>query len=296
MSRRNLINLVLLIAVVALILVVIYKPGKEDDSNKKIVTVDKANITQIKIERTGNQDITFALQEGHWHMLTPYNLKANKIKVESLLDLLGYTYHARYAMADLDAKQYGLDIPRTKITFNNEYKFEFGTTEPLNKYRYIRYQQALYLTDDYYHHRTLGAPTTFLDHALLDDKSNITKIELPNLTLTLQDAKWEAKPKPEKFSNDQANELIDHWKHSHAIEMLAYPPVKGTGQIRIYLDNSATDNTQGPIRFDIFTINDEFYLGRKDLNIAYKLAKEQRRDLLQLPPIIETPASKPAAE
>jgi len=288
LSKRNLINLALALIVIALVLVVIYTPGKDEPSTK-IIQTDTPSITSIKIERIGNQAISFLLEDKDWQMLEPFAMKANKIKVESLLDLLEYNYHARYdlaQLADLDAKQYGLDIPRTTITFNEKHKFEFGSTEPLNKYRYIRYQDTLYLTDDFYYHRILGSATTFLDHALIDKKHKITKIELPGLTLTLKDAKWQAKPKPKKYSNDQANELVDHWTLSHAIEIHSYPPARGTGQVRIHLEGGAT-----PILFDIFTFNDEFFLGRKDLNIAYKLAAEKRRDLLQLPPPINPDAA-----
>ena len=291
MSSRNLLNLVLVVVVVALVLIVVYEPGKQEEASRLISNVDKALVTEISIERIGNSPIILSLVDKQWQMQAPYKMKANKIKAESLLDLLAYNYHARYDMAELDAKLYGLDLPRTTITFNKEYKFEFGSTEPLKNNRYIRFQNILYLTDDYFYHRILGAATSFLDHELLDAKLNITKIELPGLTLSLNDAKWEARPKPAKYSNDQANELVDHWKHSHAIEMLAYPPAKGTGQVRIY-----EDENKEPIRFDIFTLNDEFYLGRKDLNIAYKLANEKRRDLLQLPPAIETPAADPAVK
>jgi len=290
-SSRNLLNLVLFIVVVALILVVVFKPGKEDEDMRRLSSLDKNLVTELTIERTGNPKIQFKKVENQWKMISPYNLKANSIKLESLLDLLDYEYKARYDMAELDSKQYGLDIPRTTITFNNTNKFEFGTTEPINKYRYIRHQGGLYLTDDYYYHRVLGNASSFLDHALLDNEVNITKIEIPGLSLTMKDGKWLAQPKPEKFSNDQANELIEHWKHSHAIEMLAYPPVKGTGQVRLYIDKK-----ESPLRFDIFSFNDEFYLGRADLKIAYKLAKEQRRDLLTLPPAINTPDSKPATK
>ena len=286
LSPRNLLNLVLLLVVVALILVVVYKPGKEEEENRKLSTLDKAAITEIIIERTGNPKIQLGKTNNQWHMYTPYIVRANNIKIESLLDLVEYQYHGRYEMAELDPKEYGLDKPRTTITFNGEYKFEFGTTEPINKYRYIRYQDTLYLTDDYYYHRVLGKSTSFLDHALLDKEIKINKIEIPGLTLSMDNDRWNANPRPKKFSHDQANELIDHWKHSHGIEILDYPPARGTGQVRIY-----TENKPAPLRFDIFNINDEFYLGRADLKIAYKLAKEKRRDLLTLPPPIETPAN-----
>lgn len=281
LSKRGLINIGLAVAVIVLIGVLIYKPGKQDESEKIITAIDKATIKTISIQRTGNPDISFILDDKGWHMVKPHAIKANKIKLESLLDLLNYKYHARYDLAGLDKKKYGLDKPRTTITFNNNYKFEFGTTESINKHRYIRYQNQLYLTDDYYYHRVLGKPTSFLDHALLATDNNITRIDLPGLSLTMQDGKWLAKPRPKQFSNDQANELIDHWKHAHAIEMVDYPPVRGTGTVLVYINKRST-----PVRFDIFSFNDEFYLGREDLKIAYKLEREKRRDLLKLPPPI----------
>jgi hypothetical protein len=282
-SSRNLLNLFLLIIVITLVLIVIFKPGK-DEEIRQITSLEKDLVTEIKIERTGKQPIHFELKDNEWYMLEPYQLEANKIKVESLLDLLDYKYHTRYDMVELDAKKFGLDKPRATLTFNKLDKFEFGTTETLNNYRYIRYQDMLYLTNDYFYHRILGNPTTFLDHALIDNDKKITKLALPGLTLTLNNGKWEATPEPENYNNDRANELIDHWRHTHGIEIVTYPPAKGTGQIKIFFD----DNSQ--IGFDIFTLNDEFYLGRKDLNIAYKLAREKRRDLLRLPPAIEAAA------
>ena len=129
LSKRNLINLVLAVVVITLVLVVIYKPGKEE-TNTKIIKIDTSPVTSIKIERVGTQATSFLLEDKDWHMVEPYAMKANKIKVESLLDLLQYNYHARYDIADLDVKKYGLDIPRTTITFNKEHKFEFGSTEP----------------------------------------------------------------------------------------------------------------------------------------------------------------------
>jgi len=284
-SPRNLLNLVLALIVITLIVIVVYKPGKEE-TNTRIIQIDTNSVTSIKIERVGTQAISFLLEDKDWQMLVPFAMKANKIKVESLLDILEYNYHARYDMVGLDAKQYGLDTPRTTITFNEEHKLEFGITEPLNKYRYIRYQDTLYLTDDFYYHRILSSATSFLDHALINKKYKITKIELPSLTLTLKDTKWEARPKPKKYSNDQANELIDHWTLSHAIEIHSYPPARGTGQVRVHVAGR-----KEPIQFDVFTFNDEFFLGRKDLNITYKLAAEKRRDLLQLPPPISADTS-----
>ena len=88
LSSRNLLNLVLFIVVITLVLVVVYKPGKEDEETRQLTTLDKNLVTEITIERTGNKKIQFKKVGNQWNMVTPYNLKANSIKLESLLDLV----------------------------------------------------------------------------------------------------------------------------------------------------------------------------------------------------------------
>jgi len=285
MSKRALLNLTLLCVVIALALVVFYKPGKDKPANTKLTDFENSDIQLIQLDRTGNPTIKFKRVDKTWHMTEPYTLKANSITVEALLDLLAYNHHGQYDMAELDPKTYGLDLPRASITFNEKYKFDFGTTETLNKYRYIRYNNKLNLTDDYYYHRILGAATSFLDHALLPENSQIENLIIPGLKLTQQDGTWQANPSPSKFSNDRANELAENWQHAHGNEITQYDPAKEKASAKVIIQLKGND---AAITYDILTIDNEFYLGRADLKIKYKLAKEKRRDLLQLPAALNT--------
>jgi len=208
-------------------------------------------------------------------------LATTQINVESLLDLLEYHYHAVYDQDKIELKKYDLDKPHATIIYNKEHRFDFGTTEALNKYRYIGHQNKMYVADDYFHHRIFGPATSFLAHALLPEGANIEGIKFPNLTLKLDDGSWRATPEPEKYSNDQANELIDKWHHAHAASVAKYKAGTAIGTISISLKN-----THKPLIFELLKNDGTYYLARPDLKIMYKLTKEQRRDLLQLPPPI----------
>ena len=281
MLPKTKINIALSITVVLLVMIVIYKPGKDSADKYKLLNIDKTSINHIRLERRGEEPVEFIKQDKDWLMTSPYALGTNQITVESLLDLLDYHYHAKYNVNKVELKNYKLDKPHASIIYNKQHRFEFGSAEPLNKYRYVHFNKNLYLTEDYFHHRILGAATSFLDHALIEKDLIIEKIKLPNLSLSLNDGSWTATPEPEKFSNDQANELADNWKHAHATDMTKYENIKSSAQVSLFFKDNPT-----PLIFEIITKEDQFYLARTDINVLYKLANEKRRDLLQLPPII----------
>ena len=288
MSKRNLINLILLAVVGALVLIVAYEPGIETKSNPKLATIDKNSISKITVERTGQQTVTLAKADSGWSMQEPYKISANKIKAESLLTLVEQESFAQYPLKDQNVKPYGLDIPRASITFNDKDRFDFGGNEPLNKRRYVRYNDNLYVINDTFYYQLMSPVTTFVNHKVLPDNDNITKLVLPDFSLTLQDAKWELAPKQDGVSNDRANELVENWRLSHAMNISEYNGKSDKKQAAVYLDNSDT-----PIIFHIMIENDSVFLGRADLGIKYEIVKDKGFELLKLPAKLDVPVTEP---
>jgi len=286
MSRRTLLNLILLAIVGILVLVVVYEPGIEEQANPTLTNIDKTTINKIILERTGQQAVTLEKGTGNWSMLAPYKMSANQIKAESLLSLLQEETFAQYALKDLDSKTYGLDIPRATIIFNDNERFDFGGTEPLNKRRYVRYNDLLFVINDRFYYQLMSPVTTFVNHKLLPDSDNITRLVLPDLSLTLKDAKWELEPKQGDVSNDRANELIENWRMSHAMHISEYDGKAGKQQAQVYLDNSDT-----PVIFHIIIDGDNVYLGRPDLGLKYQIVKDKGLELLRLPAKLDVPAA-----
>ena len=291
MSKRNLLNLILLGIVAALVLVVVYEPGVEKKTKTALAALDKSTIHKITIERTGQEKVTLEKQAGKWIMQAPFHIPANTIKAEGLLSLVEQETFAHYALKDLDVKNYGLDIPRASITFDDKERFDFGATEPLNKRRYVRYHDTLYVINDYFYYQLMSPVTMFVDHKLLPESDNITRLVLPSLSLTLKDGTWQLQPKSDGQSNEQANELIDNWKLTHAIQLSDYDGKSAKQSAEVYLDNAQT-----PITFHILLDTEHFYLARPDLGLKYELARDKTNELLKLPSKIDVPAAeqKPA--
>ena len=89
-------------------------------------------------------------------------------------------------------------------------------------------------------------------------------------------------------SNDRANELVENWRLSHAMNISAYDGKSDKKQAAVYLDNNDT-----PIIFHIMFENDSVFLGRADLGIKYEIVKDKGFELLKLPAKLDVPVAEP---
>ena len=97
MSKRNLLNLALLIFILVLVAVVVYEPGKEKTVTPPTLTHLKTDdIQHIKINRqladTNEQDIIFEKTTEGWIMLEPYQLTAVTVSDTCILILERETF------------------------------------------------------------------------------------------------------------------------------------------------------------------------------------------------------------
>lgn len=293
MSRRNWLNLGLLILVAVLVLVVVYEPGKEKPQTVTLTELEPGDIEHIRIQRRQAPDIELVRQDGQWHMQLPYEMPANDFKVDELLRLAEATSHARRDLATLDKGKFGLDTIEASITFNRGAPLQFGGTEPLNHRRYVAYRGTLHLITDTFYYQLGRAATDFLDKALVPGEHNITALYLPELQLQLSDTGWQLQPAAEPVSNDRINELVENWQHAQALNIEPW--------------EADTEKTQGAIRIErgelpaleyiILSREPEFRLARSDKGLQYQLPADRYRDLMQLPPKVDTPAqTAPPAE
>lgn len=295
MSRRNLINLVLLGIVAVLVAVVVYEPGIEEEQAVKLTALERSEVKKITINRIGTAQVILEKEQDRWFMREPYAMPANAFKVEAIIEMVAAQSHAQYPIAGQDLQPYGLDKPRVTVVFNENEKIDFGGIEPLKQRRYMRYHDTLHVVTDRFFHNISVSETDYLDHNLFPDKSQISKLVLPELTLTLKDGQWQTEPQVEGYSNDQGNELIDNWLYANAVQMTDYKPGQPAQQVKVYREGQ-----DDPIVFDVLREADTFSLGRADLGLQYKFTAAKEQDLLRLPAkipaeTIDPPADVPAA-
>lgn len=288
MSKRNLINLVLLVLVAILVMLVVYEPGIEEETIHKLTALQRSDVKKITINRIGTMQVILEKEQDRWFMREPYVMPANAFKVETIVEMVAAQSHARYPVTGQDLKPYGLDQPRVTVVFNDQHRLDFGGIEPLKQRRYMRYQDTLHVVTDRFFHNLSINETDYLEHNLFPDKPKISKLVLPGLTLTLMNGQWQTEPKVENYSNDQGNELIDNWLYANAVQMAEYKPDKPAQQVNVYIEGQDT-----PIVFDVLREKQSFSLGRADLGLQYQFTAAKENDLLRLPAKITAETSEP---
>jgi hypothetical protein len=289
LSTRALLNLGLVIVAGMMVLLVMIDPGKETEKHKTVSFLDKKTITHILLHRANQEDLVLEKRDNTWYVTAPYQYPANDFKVDSLLQLVSTESKAQYPVEQLDIVKYGLSEPKATVTLNHDQVFSFGSTEPLQQQRYLRYHNTLHLITDTFYYQVAAPATAFLNHTLIPGGTNITKIVVPKLTAELHEGKWTATPTPKELSADQITAFIDAWRFAQALQVAPYDGKPITPTIKIYRQGESS-----PLEFGAFIRGNDYVLVRNDLHLQFILSADKRKDLLELPAKIELDNSKAA--
>lgn len=287
MSKRNLLNLGLFIFILTLVVLVIYEPGKETAKTiPKLTTLKVNDVNSIKIIRANAKPsekiLEFKKTSAGWIMLKPYKLSANSFRIESILKILSTESLSQNNLKNLNKDTFGLEKPVATITFNNTSIF-FGHNKSLKHYRYVELDSILHMIIDTFYYQLTAKAESYINHKLLNDKSKIIKLSLPNILLKNTQGKWVVTPHSKSDSADSINQLIDEWQYSQAYDINI---IKSKRQLRpdisIYLQNDKI------INFKIETSKESFNLINTDTNVRYILSADRKNKLLKLSGINQT--------
>ncbi len=187
MSAKTLLNIFLALALVGLLAVVIYEPGKTElPDAKKLTALDPDAVQKISIESPGREPVLLTKQSGQWQMQQPLTMPANTGRIQQLLKITRANSIANYAVGRVDTSQLQLDTPGLLLKLD-DVQLRFGTTDALGGSRYVQVGNTVHLITDKYSYLTKGAATAFVSLTLLPQGSVIDKLTLPDLRLTQQD-------------------------------------------------------------------------------------------------------------
>jgi len=282
MSKRNLLNLSLLLFVVLLVVLVIFEPGKEETIIPNILTKLKSdNIQHIRIKRQNEPAIELFKNENGWQMSQPYQQSANAFRIASILKLLNAISLSQNSLVDLNPFEFGLKKPLVTITFNNDVSIEFGHNKSLNHHRYVKIGSTLHLIADTFYYQLAANSESFINHKLLPEKSKIKKIILPTAELEQIDGKWNITPKND-FSADVINQFIDEWQLSQAYDIAIDKKYNRlNADVKIYFKKRA------PLFFNISKDQNSFNLTNVENGIRYSLSSDREDKLLKISPITD---------
>lgn len=288
MRKRWLMNLVLL-CVITILGGLVYYTTEQEKSNKqlaKLTTLDPNKIQLIRIERADKAKISLMKDKFEvWQMLTPFQLPANMIRVNRLLQILSDNQYKELEVSKHDLAELKLAPPLAKVTFN-QFTIAFGDSSPMrDQKRYIRIDDKVYLVTDNLYNSLTQTAVNFVSLAPLGLNSKIMELKLPDYHLAFKDKQW--KLISSKFSDKQVETnqdalagLIDQWQRLQAFKVEAYDVAKSESQGEIEVHLLGKDH---PISFTILASKPDLILARHDKNVLYKIDNIQIDKLLQLP-------------
>ena len=287
MSKRNLLNLSLLIFILVLVTFVIYEPGKDVAITPPTLTsLDSKDIYHIKIIRhnaeIGEQVIEFKRTSTGWNMLKPYSVSANAFRIDSILNLLSTVSLSQNNLENLSLDTFGLNKPVTTITFNTKTSIVFGHNKSLKNHRYIQIGLTLHMIADTFFYQLAAKTESYINHKLLSEKSKVLKLSLPTMKLEKVDGVWKITPKTDDFSADSINQLISEWQLSQAYDISKIKPnPTSKPDIIIQLENNKK------LHFKIEKNKNSFNLVNLDTGIRYILSADRKDKLLKLSSITQ---------
>lgn len=274
MQSRTLLNLLLLFFVVLLSAYVYNSQQQEKQRaiSTHLTSLNVAEITRITI-RHNQRRVELVKNNGDWRMLQPTDIEANSFRIDTLLNMLDTVSHASYPAADLEPAKYGFSEAGTSIRFN-DVTIEFGITNPVNNFRYVRIADTVHLIDDHFYPLLSSQTGTLVARELITEEAVIEKLVLPELTLYKdENGLWQSSGGTEP---DAITETLHHWKNSQAFGVHNYMARDSLAEVSVYL----TGETE-PLRFHVTDMDPWLIIARPDLDIEYHFNKEFYDHLLR---------------
>jgi hypothetical protein len=259
MFPRLLTNMILLVIVITLG-IFIYVTRNDDVVDHRLTKLDANNVTQISIFHNG-RDLELKKIDKHWRMLKPTNIDANDFRVGSVLNILSTNSFGSYDPAKLELSKYGLDKPKTWMLID-KLKIEFGIDNPINHSRYVLVNGKVHTISDQFYPLISSQVGTLVSPNLLPRGAEITRIKLPDQTLSKDKIGWTSTDT--HLTTDAIQKLVDAWKGAQAFGVHTYQPRKSKGRIEVSIKSQ-----DKPLIFEISDLDPWMIIARPALNVEY---------------------------
>lgn len=280
LKSRILLNLALL-ALVVILGLINYQLRYANDDEPRLSTLEADSINAIEIAHR-DRYVVLKKIDGRWRMTRPIHIAANTFRINSLLKLLNTPVHASYDIAQLDLAKFQLQPARTSIRVSDgsdEALIEFGSSNPVNRLRYVKAGERMYLIEDNFYPLVSSQIGTLISPKLLPDSVAITALHLPEVKLTRgNDGRWLVSPDDRNLSADDITAVVDAWLHGEAFGVHDYMQRDNLGSVEIRVKRGEADQS---VRFVITDTEPWLILARPDLGIEYHLNSEHYDRLLR---------------
>ncbi|MCG8323871.1 MAG: DUF4340 domain-containing protein, partial [Thiotrichales bacterium] len=239
MRSRLLINLVLLLFIVAAVLFLSFTETNDEAVAPVLLSdTDPDQITSIIIQRRDKDEVRFEKHDGGWQMQAPYRARAHQTRIDAMLRLLSAGSAAALAVAQLDLANLKLDAPDVVLKLNNE-EFAFGDINPLDKKRYVLYEDKVHLIHDTLHPQLTTSATFYIDPLVIPETESIQQVQYPQFRLLKQDGRWALRTGLD-IADEQVQLLGRSWQQLRASAVQAYTGMEALYEIAVDLASGQT--------------------------------------------------------
>lgn len=279
--RRWWVNLVLLLAVLALGYYVYRKPGLEQAQTHAISTLIPDKVARLTIARGGTL-LELENKAGAWQLVKPFAARADSGQVLRMLDVLSVKSKEKLAATDLG--RFDLDKPALVLTADGQ-QLAFGTLNSLTREQYVLSAGSVYLVPDFYAMQIPDRPDRLLTHSLFTEGEKPVAIDVGTLSAVQSNGKWtvtrpagQSAPAGGELSQDDLNRWADDWRLSSSLITQPYDLRPGIGQVRVKLASGKS------LVFEVLQREPDLILARTDEMLQFQYSTEAGKRLMDPKP------------
>lgn len=282
MDKRLWLNLSLAaLAAILALFVYLHRDAPPAEPAQPVLTQLKAGeVKRITLSRKGESKIVLERNGSAWRMTRPLQVPANRPRIDALLAILSQSSFGRFPAASMDLGAIGLAPAQVSLGFN-DLKIDFGSTEPLNKRRYVLLDGQVQLIDDDNYYSVIAQLNHYISLRLLNGDEQLSSITLPHLRLSRVGQGWKLDSKQTPKSGDDLMRLVQTWQSASALEVKPADPARARGRPQIELGLA---DGRPPIHLAILSTKPDLLLLRPDERLLYRFTDHQARQMLELSP------------
>ena len=275
MKSKVILNLVLVVAVTALALYVILRPGEKHSTSTSVFQLKRDQVTRLTIEYRKGDPVRLEKRADGWHITAPFTSRADQGQVDRVLDLTSAT--AKQKLPREGLTRFDLDPPQVRVTLNDQ-AIAFGKINEITNEQYAATADAVYLLSPFHGYGIPADAGKIASRKLLADDEVPVAFEFDSHRIVRDDkGHWSisgaAKPGA-ALSQDEFNRWADEWRVTYALAVEPHKGGPGRQRVTLRFKNGKSVTMQASAAASGFT------LLRNDENMLYRFGAQTGRRLM----------------
>lgn len=277
-KSRLILNLVLLLALVAIGLYAYLRPAKDVvEQGIRVSQLKRDDVNRIRLQRDAGLDLQLEKRHGSWYIMQPYQTHAEPLQIDRLLDLTMATASGEFPGQNLS--RYGLDPASVTVTLNDQ-SFAFGNINEITNEQYLASEGRVFLVRTYHGYSLPTNMSELIGRKLLADHEKPVAYDFGKWQAVQNDkgawsiqgsapAGHEIAPTP-----DELNVWVAEWQLASALSVAPNEAEPHGERIDIRFSNGESAT------FQVLAREPEIILVRMPGNMRYQLGADAGARLL----------------